>query len=331
MLKFLANNIEQLDLALEHCGKGDANNARFALMLVDNVVEITLHQIATDHKHDSESWKYRDKPYKHAKSLKAALGRHFGPKVKFARLTGKLNAEEAETITTCHAFRNEVYHIGVQHEPILPALATFHFKIACEFLSRYTPPSLGGSSDMVFPERAKKYFGDKFFFTQGTERYQSACSFLGNRLIIEPLDFAAALAEHIDEVIEQQDLAVDMIATGGPRQTSRDEAVAETMAWKVAFSEDGRSFARINGWSEGSVFDFVKWIEKHYPLTIRKDPIPAWQDRALAIRREPNPHKALRMYRTFMRNTVDTRDVLTEAHAQVEQYIDEQIDRMRGS
>lgn len=48
MLRFLANNIEQVDLALEHVAKGDANNARFGLMLLDNVVEITLHQIAKD-------------------------------------------------------------------------------------------------------------------------------------------------------------------------------------------------------------------------------------------------------------------------------------------
>ena len=61
MLKFLANNSEQLDLALEHCEKGDANNVRFALMLVDNVVEITLHQIANDKRQDRELWKYRDK------------------------------------------------------------------------------------------------------------------------------------------------------------------------------------------------------------------------------------------------------------------------------
>ena len=48
MLKFLASNIEQVDLSLEHIRKGDANNARFGLMLVDNAVEITLHQIAKD-------------------------------------------------------------------------------------------------------------------------------------------------------------------------------------------------------------------------------------------------------------------------------------------
>ena len=48
MLSFLANNVEQLDLALDHIEQGDANNARFGLMLTDNVVEITLHRLALD-------------------------------------------------------------------------------------------------------------------------------------------------------------------------------------------------------------------------------------------------------------------------------------------
>jgi hypothetical protein len=55
MLRFLANNIEQIDLAREHVSKEDANNARFGLMLLDNVVEITLHQIARDKQRDLKS------------------------------------------------------------------------------------------------------------------------------------------------------------------------------------------------------------------------------------------------------------------------------------
>ena len=58
MLKFLANNIEQLDLSAERVSQGDANNARFGLMLVDNVVEITLHQLAKDEQIEAESWPY---------------------------------------------------------------------------------------------------------------------------------------------------------------------------------------------------------------------------------------------------------------------------------
>ena len=36
MLRFLANTLEQLDLALEHVIKEDANNNLLGLMLTDN-------------------------------------------------------------------------------------------------------------------------------------------------------------------------------------------------------------------------------------------------------------------------------------------------------
>jgi hypothetical protein len=48
MLLFLATVLEQLDLAFEHVSKRDIHNARFGLMLVDNAVELVLHQIAKD-------------------------------------------------------------------------------------------------------------------------------------------------------------------------------------------------------------------------------------------------------------------------------------------
>lgn len=131
MLRFFANNIDQLDLALEHITKGNFNDARFGLMLTDNVVEITLHQIATDKLIDLKNFGYMRKEYVHEAALQQALGRRFDRKVRFAKLEGKLSAEEAETISTLHAFRNEVYHIGIQHEPILPALLAHYFKSRC--------------------------------------------------------------------------------------------------------------------------------------------------------------------------------------------------------
>jgi len=331
MLKFLASNIEQVDLALDHISKGDANNARFGLMLIDNVVEITLHQLAQDKQNEVRSWMYRDESYEHTDALTAALGQHFEPKVKFARIVGKLGAEESETLRILHSFRNDVYHIGVQHEAILPAISRFHFKIACEFLGRYSPSWISYSPGMALPERARKYFKDQRWFPDAIEEYHDACVSLGNKLALDSAEFAAVLAEHLDDVIEQQDTAIDMISTGGPRKSSRDDAVAKTMAWKIAFTDKGKAFAQEHGWSEGSVLDFVKWIETNYPISIKTDPIAAWQKRAHAIRHEKNPHKAVKKYRDFMIQTADIRALLEEAHAQVEQYIDEQIDRMRGN
>ena len=332
MLKFLVNNVEQLDLALEHISQGDANNARFGLMLVDNVVEITLHQIAKDLKLQIEAqpWMYHDKPYEHVAAMWAALGQQFGPKVKFAKLIGYLRHEASETISICHSFRNEVYHIGVQHETILPAISRFHFKIACEFLGDYTPFFIGYSSDVKLPERVKKYFETNRSFVEGIEIYQAACASLGDEISIQATNFAATLADHLDMVVEDQDIAIGMIATGGPRITSRDEAVVESMAWKVAFTGEAKKFAQENGWSKGSVLEYVKWIEKNFPMPIRKDPISVWRKRALAVRREMNPHKALKKYRNFMTRTAETRATLDEAHAHVDQYIQEQIDFLRG-
>lgn len=331
MLQFLANNIEQLDLALEHVLMGDANNARFGLMLVDNVVEITLHQIAKDMQSKAQAGKYRENPYEHADALRSALGQHFGPKVKFAKLIGKLGDEESETIMTLHSFRNEVYHIGVQHEPVLPAISRFQFVVTCNILSRFSPAVISYTTDMKLPDRACKYFGNNEFpIINAIDMYQTACVSLRERVPVDTIEFAAILADHVDTVIEEQDNAVDMIATGGPKQTSRDEAVAETMAWNVAFTNEGKKFAQENGWVKGSVFDFVKWIETHYPIPIRRDPIGSWRKRANRIRHETNPHKALQKYRNFMTSTAEIRATLEEAHFQVEMYIDEQIDRMRG-
>jgi hypothetical protein len=68
MISFLANNVKQLDLALEHVSMGYANNARLGLMLLDNSVEITLHQIAKDKQRELKSYSYRDKTYEQPRS-----------------------------------------------------------------------------------------------------------------------------------------------------------------------------------------------------------------------------------------------------------------------
>jgi hypothetical protein len=98
MLGFLANVIEQLDVALEHLTKCDANNARFGLMLTDNIVELMLHQIAKDKKNELKMFSYMREEFKHTAALEKALGRPFESKVKFAKVLGTFLDEIAESI-----------------------------------------------------------------------------------------------------------------------------------------------------------------------------------------------------------------------------------------
>ena len=48
MSQFLVDNIEQLDVALDQLKVNDRNFDRFAFMLIDNVIELTLHNYAVE-------------------------------------------------------------------------------------------------------------------------------------------------------------------------------------------------------------------------------------------------------------------------------------------
>ena len=329
MLSFLANTLEQLDLALEHVVKGDENNARFGLMLTDNAVEITLHQIAIDKMSRLKAFSYLREQYEDMSALQRALGQHFGSKIKFAKTEGKMSNDIADSITILHTFRNEVYHRGIQHEPILPTLAIFHFNIACRFIEAYDPPFLSWGSNLKLPERTQKYFSSNTMMLGSVEEFRTACKTLGGAVGYEPSMISKNLADHMERIVEEQDNCIDLIATGGPRPLTRDEAVIETQAWPLAFSEKGKKFAFENGWNGGSVAGYVKWISEHYPLNFRRDPVPAWRKRVEGIRLEANPHWALKKYRSFMDQTATIRGKISESTSQVEAYIDEQIERMR--
>ena len=94
-------------MALEHLTTGDANNARFGLMLTDNVVELMLHQLAKDKKNELKMFSYRREEFKHAAALERALGRPFESKVKFAKVLGTFPDEIAESISILHSLRHE--------------------------------------------------------------------------------------------------------------------------------------------------------------------------------------------------------------------------------
>ena len=189
--------------------------------------------------------------------------------------------------------------------------------------------TLGWISDLKLPERASKYFEGKKFMPGSIEEFESACRTLGDEVEFDAAEAIETLANHLDEIVETQDDYIDLIATGGPRPTSRDQVIIEEQAWSIAFSEDGKKFARENGCPEMTAFKFVDWIKVNYPLKCRSDPIPSWQGRANSLRREANPNQALKKYRSFIGQTATMRENIEEGAAQVDAYIDGQIEQMR--
>jgi hypothetical protein len=87
MSQFFADQIDQLDLAIDQLAVRDRNFDRFALMLIDNVIELVLHQHAKDKVTWGRAFEANHKPKLEWKTAVAATGQGFDAKVRYARET----------------------------------------------------------------------------------------------------------------------------------------------------------------------------------------------------------------------------------------------------
>ncbi len=331
MLKFLGDILEQLDLADEHLGLSDPNNARFALMLTDNAVELTFHKIATDTQLELQHLAYKREQFRHHAALGRAISKHFEPKVKLVELLGIIPPEVAHSIVVLHRRRNEVYHLGVQHQAILLILARYYFHLACAFLAIWRPAHFYWSSNQVLPERAKKYFSGPSSFPGKLDHFHLACRDFAAAHESVRLMLPEALSDHMLEIVEMTDTDLDIVSNDAPQKSTRDDAIVSCQAWAVAFSEKGREIATERGAGELSVWKYVDWFKSNYEFAFRSDPIPGWRKRAEDLRHADSPHKALKVYFDFLEQTEEVRQALRENAMAVERHIDDQIERMRGN
>lgn len=331
MLLFLAGILEQLDLAAEHIAKREVHDSRFGLMLTDNALELVLHQIAKGKQRRLNLVSFTKKVYQHQSALDKAMGRSFDAKVGFARVEGGLSDAAAQTILAMHEFRNELYHIGLQHDAIFPELASFYFDVTARYLATYTPDGLWYSSDMVLPERSKKYFKGTFPFPVDVEDFGKACHRLVELNAFEPAALIRSLADHLDQLIEEQDTCISIVADGvyEKQRMTRDRAVVELQAWRLALSEEGLAFARERGF-QGNLLQLASWLADHYSFRIKRDPIASWRKRAARLRAGGDPYRAFATYNSFMAETAEIREQLSSAASQVEEEIDRLVDQARG-
>jgi hypothetical protein len=332
MLMFLASVLEQMDVASEHIGKRDVHDARFGLLLTDNAIELVLHRIATAKAADMKAYRYVYQDYPHRAVLEEALGAQFEPKLRFAKLTSVVSDQEAETIAILHRYRNQVYHVGIQHEAILPDIASMYFDTVCGVLQRWNPGGFWWSSNHELPERARKYFtGKSVSFPGSLEDFADAC-----RALVVACDHDAAatihaLADHADQVSDA-DVSLDIVAQGiyDNQRRSRDQAIREIQAWPLAFTDKGRKFAAARGWTGTNAIDLSDWLGREYPVRFRRDPIPSWRKRVEKLHQSKTAPLALPNYHSFMRATEEVRDALSETARQIDDQIDMLVDAARG-
>jgi hypothetical protein len=329
VIQFLADNIDQLDLALDQLAVRDRNFDRFGLMLIDNVVELTLHKHAQDKSMENEMWSPQNSPRHDPQSVASALGQHFDSKIKLAKTTGMVSPEVLDTIQYLHTFRNTAYHKGLRHEGILHSLALFYFTNACTVLANYTPMYWTSTSRDRISHRALKYLGSPRILS-GEKAFQAAWKRLHEVGVSMGDTLVPDLHADMEKTIETIDHQIQYLADESPRTNSRQQVIIDAQAWPFAFTDEAKEFAIKNNCPQLSVGAYVQWLGSNYPWPINTDPIPSWRKRLKSLKDEKSNHAALKKYCDFMRQTEELRSQIEESAAQLDAHIEEQIERARG-
>lgn len=330
MIQFLADQIDQLDLAMDQLALRDRNFDRFAMMLVDNVAELTLHQYALDQQQANEYWSSFQKPKHDVKAVSAATGQRFDEKVKLAKITNFISPEMSDSIQYLHAFRNVVYHQGIKHETILHSLCLFYIENVCSILTSYQSSMWFSHSRDQISYRARKYLGkdpsleNKIVFKNAFERISEVAICIGDALISD-------LHADMKLTITSANDHMDFLVRDSPKLLTRDETIIQCQAWPFAFSKEGKEWADKNGGpQDGTVGGYLDWIRQKYPWPVRSDPVPSWLNRLKSLASENDKHAALKKYCDFMRQTESIRENLEVAASQLDAKIQMDIDEARG-
>jgi hypothetical protein len=330
MIQILADHVDQMDLALDQLALKDRNFDRFAMVLIDNVVELTLHQYAKDKARENDMWGRHTTPSNDPKLVTEALGQYFEAKVKLAKSSGLMTPEVADSFMYLHAYRNTVYHAGVQHEAILHSLALFYFRNACVTLSNYSPDHWTYSSRDRISHRAMKYLGKPRgkdgtkTFKAAWERLHEIADTMGDTLIADLHADMSATIETVDELIKY-------LVDGSLTTTTRKEVVIDCQVWPLAFTDEAKAFAAKKGYRGGTVADYVDWLASNYPLPFKVDPIPSWRRRLTSLTNEKNKHVALKKYCEFMKQSEGLRQNLETSAGQLDAHVENQMEAARGN
>lgn len=320
-----ADCLDQLDLALDQLCMKEANYHRFALMLVDNVVELALHDLA-ERKNINQinSQKNGNAPTINKEIIAEALGRKFDKKVRLARLDNILSHEQYDSINILHKLRNITYHQGILQEKIIREITIFYLKLACNIFIKTSTSQYSRYPKSQFSTRAIKYLG-----INGTIMFNSA--------FIRVLEVATSLKENLvsalsasmSDIIEETNEHLNFLEKNWPGTLSRDQIILECQTWHFAFTKNASDFAKRNKCDSKSLNDYLAWLKDSYKWETKCDPIPAWRDKLERLTAESNAHKALSTYHHFIESTSDLREVIYSTMCTLEVRLEEDSDNQR--
>lgn len=351
MEEIFADNISQLKTALDQIRMNDRNSDRFAFLLVDNVIELTLHQFAMQKKVNFQESFNRNREIldfynNHLSSeerqgrlfnrtvridkelavlldiIRKARGREFDNKVKACSKLDLLDDELKDSIIYLHGFRNTAYHQGLRHEGILHSLAVFYFECAC-ILIKNTESQLNANDMRKISSKPSSasietdIFEALSFGSLGdVKRIHPAPSELLRALKAQDQSLVVDLVLDMRSTIEKYDELLNCELNSSAE--TRKKTLIESQIWPILFSDEVEKLIKESAIVDQSLGERIEWLSENFKKLdskgnlVQVDPVVSWKKRLKSLQREENRHSALKKYCDFMRQTSDLRDSMSE-------------------
>ncbi|WP_242907588.1 hypothetical protein [Actinomadura terrae] len=312
---------------------------RLALILLDNVVELSMQRMATQIfyleqpvanmadnfrrglKHPGadlteeqvqairEQISDMEQRFTSKTRRKKVLG-SFGGKVDFLIEKGKLPSEIKPVLHKLHGYRNETYHRDQHRREILAPAAMVYFDSACDMFGIFRPIVAGTSSDIgpelkKFIEEDVRHFNPAYF-----DLPEKIAETLRAEIGLDTHKVAEALSEHL---------------------LARIETFIEELEYANGFMDEEGDVLRYVQRQREDLSFFANPKEFHkrsFPVTY--ETIAGWRTAAAEVRSMQDKHELLSKYGLIEDEFEPLETAVQNVVANIERSIDIQIDAALG-
>lgn len=330
-MQYIFSCLEQLDRASLELNQEFPIFNRFALILIDNIVEVMCHKRCETIITKYSSWIFQEKDRISRTNQARILGKFFDQKLKFLKQKNEISQNEYAFIDISHSYRNLAYHLGTTHEKILFPLAWEYLEIACDLFARFETLFVCHSSTdkptMAFKKHLKAAKIESDFFEKDL-RKKLATSILSQRPPLQtPLP--EVFSQEILEMISDIEGAIEFIVSFNPNRYNYAEVLRQSQFWHDLHENIPIEYDE--GTIEYNLFLKKRATElKHsWQPKYSEIPIRNWRKRGETIAKSKK-WGAIQNFINLKKEIDYLHQILTDEASQLDGYIQQKYDEYRG-
>jgi hypothetical protein len=336
--------VEQLDLAAELLQASRPTQSRLALILVDNAAEYILHKYAVNYFRfnpvsgglpvEKRREQYKERAKVRAQRLK--------PKITFALSRNAITEDQGRFVREAHKLRNQAYHAGLAHDPIITELAMAYYSLVCQILPDLAPRMVSVKFDTSFSPRVQHHISREARLRLPAKEGVDLIVGSLKRIIPQPKHTLAeacgsSLVGRMDEVRS----LIDYLVQNDPTAKSAEHLILNTQFWTdfwarapeegLTLCDTGSGRVKVDPrqkkqWKKATNHMRTSWRPK-----VSMETFGRWDRRISRLTSESMPGALLQKYRKLESDLEPFEKMISRRCAAYDQNIDELLEEERLS